>query len=239
MIFLRVLYIFIFLLISSQSFSSSKCKYNFLPKSNEQPFALFTRSIDILNVPFRARNALKAKDIYYLGDLVTKTEIELMRIPHLKKTDINSIKGFFLNMDLHLGLDINWPSDREQVEALVEKLNSKVKLTPVFTRPIDDLNLSLSAQNALKAKGIYYLGDLVTKTEIDLMRIPHLKKTDINSINGFFLNMDLRLGLNINWPSDREQVEALVRRIKFKSEINSRIHSGSPTKKQLSNEHNF
>ena len=148
MIFLRVLYIFIFLLISSQSFSSSKCKYNFLPKSNEQPFALFTRSIDILNVPFRARNALKAKDIYYLGDLVTKTEIELMRIPHLKKTDINSI-------------------------------------------------------------------------------------------NGFFLNMDLRLGLNINWPSDREQVEALVRRIKFKSEINSRIHSGSPTKKQLSNEHNF
>ena len=77
----------------------------------------------------------------------------------MKKTDISSINGFFLNMDLHLGLDINWPSNREQVEALVKKLNSKVKLTPVFTRPIDDLNLSLSAQNAFESnKHIFILG---------------------------------------------------------------------------------
>ena len=202
---------------------AKKCKYGFISKSKDEFHPVLTRSIDIFHLSVRARDALKAQAIYYIGDLIIKTETDLTRISHIKKEDINVIKTFLSRMDLRLGTDINWPSNREQVEALVKKLNPKVELTPVFAHSIDTLEVPFQAIRFLRARGIYYLGDLVTKTEVDLITW-RMEKKDIIAIIDALTEIDLRLGLNIEWPSDRVQVETLVQKLKLKDELPSIPH---------------
>ena len=218
MTFLRLLYIFIALLMIPQICFAKKCKYAFILESKDDFHPVLTRSIDIFHLPVRARDALKSQEIHYIGDVITKTETDLTRVSHIKKEDINTIKAFLSQMDLRLGTDINWPShNREKVEALVKKLNPKIELTPVFARSIDTLELLSRAIGFLNAKEIYYLGDLVKKTEIDLI-IWQMEKKDIIAIMDALAKIDLRLGLNIEWPADREQVEILVQKLNPKDE---------------------
>ena len=222
MTFLRLLYIFIALLMIPQFCFAKKCKYAFILESKDEFHPVLTRSIDVFHLPVRAKDALKAQDILYIGDVITKTEIDLTRVSHIKKEDISTIKSFLSQMDLRLGTDINWPShNREKVEELVKKLNPKIELTPVLARSIDTLELFPRATGFLEAKEIYYLGDLVKKTELDLI-IWQIEKKDIITIMGALAKIDLRLGLNIiEWPADREQVEALVQTLTLKDESSS------------------
>ena len=76
--------------------------------------------------------------------MVTKTEIDLMKTSIIGKKDKVLIIDGLSEMDLHLGMKIDWPSNREQVKALVKKLNPEAELTPVFIRPNNNLDLSFS-----------------------------------------------------------------------------------------------
>lgn len=228
MAFLKHLCIFIVLLISPHLCFAGKCKYGFISsESKDELHPVLTRSIDVFDLSVRAREALKAQAIYYIGDLIIKTETDLTRISHIKKEDIIIIKAFLSKMDLRLGTDINWPSHREEVEALVIKLNPKVELSPVFARSIETLELPIKAEELierlvsfLKSKGIYYLGDLVAKTEVDLIKWD-VEKKNIIAIIKALTEINLRLGLNIEWPSGREEVEALVQKLAPQDELPS------------------
>ena len=219
MTFLRFSYIFILLGMSSQFCFAKKCKYAFILEAKNEFHPVLTRSIDVFHLPVRAKDALRARGIYYIGDVITKTEIDLTRVPHLKKEDIHTIKTLLSKMDLRLETDIEWPSNREQVEELVKKLNPKRELTSVLALSIDTLeDVSGRGLNFLNAKSIYYLGDLVIKTEMDLI-MWQMEKKDIISIMDTLTKVNLRLGTNIEWPADREQVEALVQTLKTKDEL--------------------
>ena len=204
--------------MSSPLCFATKCRYGFVSESKaDELHPVLTRSIDIFDLSVRAREALRAGKIYYVGDLITKTETDLMRISRLKKEDINIIKSLLSKMDLRLGTNINWPSNREEVEALVKTLNPKTELTFVFTRSIDTLELSDQDTRSLKAREIYYIGDLVTKTEVILITWGMTKKSIISVIKTLE-EIDLFLGLNIEWPSSRAEVEVLVQTLKSKDE---------------------
>ena len=221
MTFLKCLCVFIVLLVSSHLCFAGKCKYGFISSESKDEFhPVLTRSIDVFDLSVRAREALKAQAIYYIGDLIIRTETDLTRISHIKKEDISIIKAFLSKMDLRLGTDINWPSNREAVEALVQKLNPKVELSPVFARSIETLEPIERLVGFLKGKGIYYLGDLVAKTEIDLIKW-NMEKKNIIAIIKALAEIDLRLGLNIEWPTGREEVEALVQKLKPQDEVPS------------------
>ena len=221
MIFLKCLCIFIVLLINPHLCFAGKCKYGFISsESKDELHPVLTRSIDVFDLSVRAKGALKAQAIYYIGDLIVKTETDLTRISHVKKEDISIIKAFLSKMDLRLGTDINWPSNREEVEALVIKLNPKVELSPIFARSVETLEPFERFIRFLKSKEIYYLGDLVVKTEIDLIKWDMEKKSIITIMNALE-EIGLRLGLNIEWPSGREEVEALVQKLKPQDEVPS------------------
>ena len=219
---MKYLLLIIALLMIPQLCFAKKCKYAFILESKDDFHPVLTRSIDVFGLPVRAKDVLKAQDIHYIGDMIIKTEIDLTRISHIKKEDINTIKSFLSQMDLRLGTDINWPShNREKVEALVEKLNPKIELTPVLARSIDTLELFSRATGSLRARKIYYLGDLVKRTELELI-MWQMKKKDIIDIMDALEKIDLRLGLNIvEWPAGREQVEALVQKLKPQDELPS------------------
>jgi DNA-directed RNA polymerase subunit alpha len=72
---------------------------------------------------------------------------------------------------------------------------------PVLLRPVDDLELTVRSANCLKAENIYYIGDLVQKTENELLKTPNLGKKSLTEIKDVLASRSLSLGMKLeNWP---------------------------------------
>lgn len=72
---------------------------------------------------------------------------------------------------------------------------------PVLLRPIDDLELTVRSANCLKAESIYYIGDLIQKTEVELLKTPNLGKKSLTEIKEVLAQRALSLGMKLeNWP---------------------------------------
>jgi DNA-directed RNA polymerase subunit alpha len=80
-------------------------------------------------------------------------------------------------------------------------VETEQKLDPLLLRPVDDLELTVRAANCLKAENIYYIGDLVQRSEIDLLKTPNLGKKSLLEIKSVLAQRGLNLGMNIEpWP---------------------------------------
>jgi DNA-directed RNA polymerase subunit alpha len=72
---------------------------------------------------------------------------------------------------------------------------------PLLLRPIDDLELTVRSANCLKAESIYYVGDLIQKTEVELLKTPNLGKKSLTEIKEVLAQRGLSLGMKLeNWP---------------------------------------
>jgi DNA-directed RNA polymerase subunit alpha len=72
---------------------------------------------------------------------------------------------------------------------------------PILLRPIDDLELTVRSANCLKAESIYYIGDLVQKTEVELLKTPNLGKKSLTEIKDVLFQRGLQLGMKLeSWP---------------------------------------
>lgn len=75
------------------------------------------------------------------------------------------------------------------------------QVDPVLLKSVDDLELTVRAANCLKAENVYYIGDLVQRTESDLLRTPNLGKKSLTEIKAILLKHGLSLGMAVaNWP---------------------------------------
>jgi len=80
----------------------------------------------------------------------------------------------------------------------------KKELAQILFRPIDDLELTVRSANCLKAENVYYIGDLVQRTEMELMKTPNLGKKSLNEIKEALKAHDLELGMKLeNWSSPK------------------------------------
>lgn len=74
-------------------------------------------------------------------------------------------------------------------------------IDPVLLRPIDDLELTVRSANCLKAESILYIGDLVQRTEVELLKTPNLGKKSLTEIKDVLAQHELSLGMKLeNWP---------------------------------------
>jgi DNA-directed RNA polymerase subunit alpha len=72
---------------------------------------------------------------------------------------------------------------------------------PVLLRPVDDLELTVRSANCLKAENIYYIGDLIQRTENELLKTPNLGRKSLNEIKEVLAARGLTLGMKLeNWP---------------------------------------
>jgi len=79
------------------------------------------RKVDELELSVRSANCLKNDNIIYIGDLVLKTETDMLRTPNFGRKSLNEIKEVLAQMGLHLGMEItNWPP--ENIEDMAKKL---------------------------------------------------------------------------------------------------------------------
>lgn len=86
-------------------------------------------------------------------------------------------------------------------EKELEPAQQEEEIDPILLRPVDDLELTVRSANCLKAENIYYIGDLVQRTEVELLKTPNLGKKSLTEIKDVLASRGLSLGLRLdNWP---------------------------------------
>ncbi len=82
-----------------------------------------------------------------------------------------------------------------------EQQDQEELIDPVLLRSVDDLELTVRSANCLKAESIYYIGDLVQRTEVELLKTPNLGKKSLTEIKDVLASRELSLGMRLeNWP---------------------------------------
>ena len=74
-------------------------------------------------------------------------------------------------------------------------------MDPLLLRPVDDLELTVRSANCLKAENIFYIGDLIQRSEFELLKTPNLGKKSLTEIKDVLAQHGLSLGMKLeNWP---------------------------------------
>ena len=98
---------------------------------------------------------------------------------------------------------------QEQLAAFVELKDEKQiepekvepEIDPILLRPVDDLELTVRSANCLKTENIHYIGDLIQRTEVELLKTPNLGKKSLTEIKDVLASRGLSLGMRLeNWP---------------------------------------
>ena len=91
--------------------------------------------------------------------------------------------------------------DKEEISERVMTPVAPPMPDPVLMQLVDDLELTVRSANCLKAENIIYIGDLVQKTEVELLKTPNLGKKSLNEIKDVLAQRNLSLGMRVaNWP---------------------------------------
>ncbi len=89
----------------------------------------------------------------------------------------------------------------EAQEESQPKAMKEPEIDPILLRPVDDLELTVRSANCLKAESIYYIGDLIQRTEVELLKTPNLGKKSLTEIKDVLASRGLSLGMRLeNWP---------------------------------------
>jgi DNA-directed RNA polymerase subunit alpha len=89
-----------------------------------------------------------------------------------------------------------------EIDAIVSPSpRGSTQFDPVLLRPVDELELTVRSANCLKAENIYYIGDLIQRTENELLKTPNLGRKSLNEIKEVLASRGLTLGMKLeSWP---------------------------------------
>ena len=91
--------------------------------------------------------------------------------------------------------------DPSPLDSMVAQVSRPTPFDPILLRPVDELELTVRSANCLKAENIYYIGDLIQRTETELLKTPNLGRKSLNEIKEVLASRGLTLGARLeNWP---------------------------------------
>lgn len=123
-----------------------------------------------------------------------KLTIDLHTNGTLDPEEAIRISASILQRQLHAFVDMKFEESRTDNK-------ERNDFDPVLLRPVDDLELTVRSANCLKAENIYYIGDLVQKSENELLKTPNLGKKSLTEIKDVLASRSLSLGMKLeNWP---------------------------------------
>ncbi len=95
----------------------------------------------------------------------------------------------------------------DTAESEVSQESVKPAIDPILLRPVDDLELTVRSANCLKAENIFLIGDLIQRTEVELLKTPNLGKKSLTEIKDVLATRGLSLGMRLeNWPPEGVEV---------------------------------
>lgn len=107
-----------------------------------------------------------------------------------------------------LSIFVNFEEPKKEV---VEERQPELEFNAALLKKVDELELSVRSANCLKNDNIVYIGDLIQKTEAEMLRTPNFGRKSLNEIKEVLAGMGLHLGMEVpNWPP--ENIEELAKR---------------------------
>ncbi|MCP4250278.1 MAG: tetratricopeptide repeat protein [bacterium] len=125
----------------------------------------------------RSRNCLKQMDIHTLGDLLRVTETQLMIYKNFGETSLCEIKAMLAQKGLRLGQNID-----EAATDTAQTASATAGDTGVYAKSVSELELSVRARKCLQRLGVATLGELVARSEAELLAIKNFGQTSLNEI---------------------------------------------------------
>ncbi|RME74670.1 MAG: tetratricopeptide repeat protein [Planctomycetota bacterium] len=158
--------------------------------------AILRIPISDFELSVRARNCLNKMNIRTLGDLVVKTEEELLSYKNFGDTSLTEIKQLLAQKGLQLGMfrDGQLPSAGKGGSATARPAaagaatagaaapGGEIDLEAVRARPISDLSLSVRSRNCMERLGIKTLGELADRTEAEMLAVKNFGQTSLNEV---------------------------------------------------------
>lgn len=128
----------------------------------------------------RARNCLAKMEIQTLGDLVKKSETELLAFKNFGETSLNEIKEILRSKGLRLGMT---KEDGMIETPFMAPILSPSEVSPeILGKPVTELDLSVRSRRAVDSMGVRTLGELSQHSEKELLEIPNFGQTSLNEI---------------------------------------------------------
>jgi len=147
---------------------------------------LLRTPINDFELSVRSRNCLAKMNIRTLGDLVKKTEAELLSYKNFGETSLGEIKEILKNKGLHLGMTADELMSRELGETVEIPHTTEEQPDPnspdPTRRPITELDLSVRSRRIVDLLKVRTIGDLAAKTEAELLACPNFGQTSLNEI---------------------------------------------------------
>ncbi|MFW5682956.1 MAG: DNA-directed RNA polymerase subunit alpha C-terminal domain-containing protein [Phycisphaeraceae bacterium] len=148
-------------------------------KRDEKHSALLDTPVTDFELSVRTRNALRKMSIRTLGDLLNVSEAELRSFKNFGDASLDEIKAMLAQKGLQLGQSKEQQQAKQQV---YNQLKQESGDEEVFHRSVNELDLSVRARKALSLLGIETIGDLVMKTEAELMGVKNFGMTSLVEI---------------------------------------------------------
>ncbi|STY30868.1 DNA-directed RNA polymerase alpha chain [Legionella wadsworthii] len=123
-----------------------------------------------------------------------KLTIELETNGTIDAEESIRVSASILQRQLHAFVDMKFEESRSDNK-------ERNDFDPILLRSVDDLELTVRSANCLKAENIHYIGDLVQRTENELLKTPNLGKKSLTEIKDVLASRSLSLGMKLeNWP---------------------------------------
>ncbi len=149
-------------------------------RESEQRSAVLDVPISDFELSVRSRNCLRQMNIRSLGDLLKVSEAELLSYKNFGETSLNEIKALLNQKGLRMGQAAQRPPETPTRSASLTPQPGDGSI--YLSKPVSELELSVRSRKCLQRLGVQSLGELVVRTETELMSIKNFGQTSLNEI---------------------------------------------------------
>ncbi len=155
-------------------------------KQSERLEAILRVPVSDFELSVRSRNCLSSMNIMCLGDLIKRTESEMLAYKNFGETSLREIKEMLAAKGLRLGMMREDAATRQAMERQRKNANSEL-----LTKTIDELELGVRARKCMETMGIATIGELVSKTEAELAGARNFGRVSLTEIKKKLTEMGL------------------------------------------------
>jgi DNA-directed RNA polymerase subunit alpha len=160
-------------------------------KKSDRRNAILRIPVTDFELSVRARNCLNKMNIRNLGDLVTKTEEELLAYKNFGETSLQEIKQMLAQKGLRLGMFREGTAGAAPAPAEEQKSAGDEEM--MMKKPISELELSVRSRNCMERLNVRTIGDLMQKSEAELLAVKNFGQTSLNEIKSRLSELGLAL----------------------------------------------
>ncbi len=160
-------------------------------KKKDRRAQILETPISDFELSVRSRNCLKKMNIDTVGDLLNITEVELLSYKNFGETSLREIKAILESKGLHLGMALE--EKQFSVQDTFDRSVPAEGNEGLLSKPVDDLQLSVRARKCLQKLNIRTIGELIRRTEAELLGVKNFGVTSLNEIKKAISNLGLSL----------------------------------------------